>query len=166
MLSDGSVTFEEVEQAIALTVACVEDRGYSVETIPAAGLRHTDYRVFAGDADGVPDSETVGAAQRDAADCSAEFLTPVTDARTAQEDEPSTQQLSSLYDWLEECVESGGVGGRELPSSGTFRLYENAPERSIVVSEEEFETYAGCASQAEEDLGLQAPPPDGWMAIQ
>jgi hypothetical protein len=91
--------------------------------------------------------------------CKQEHLNAVAGAWYAAQPEPTTADISAMYDDILHCVSQGGA--REEQSVGMLALvhYPNAPERIPSISGADYAAYGECALREQSETGWLAPMP-------
>lgn len=151
---DSDLVFELGQYA-----ACGEAAGYTAAVLPGAGLRLPKVSFRINDADGVPDDETVHAANRALGRCSERYLSALSDFWVATRSAPSAEAIADVYARMEACLDGPLPTG--APRAGEKWAYDFAryEQGGIHVEAGQLQHYGACALAVEADTGLPAPPP-------
>jgi hypothetical protein len=153
-LSDGEVTFEEYETAIAETIACAEAAGVDLEVEPAVGQRPTRIG-FKGETVDEMDAQNAKVEQ-----CKDDHLREVETTWSLQNAHASDDEVQAAFGAVTECMLANGASGPEL-EDGFFSLDDYNHVATANQRGEEFPAvfheYRRCKATATEATGYPMP---------
>jgi hypothetical protein len=162
-LSLPSVTYEEVEAAMAAYLECADANGYITHPWPGEGLRLTrPFLTIPGTADLEEEEqgEAVRAAHKTLTECQREYLDDALTAWNAQMI-PSDEERLEIFAFMERCIQEGGRPGTERPAGMGYSGYTSGPQLDFLIRADQLAMWADCAWALETETGFRAPPPPG-----
>jgi hypothetical protein len=159
-----TVTYEEVEGAIAAYLICAEENGYIPHPWPGEGLRLTRPFLTIPDTAGLEEEEqgeAVRAAHKTLTECRRQYLSDAQTAWNAQM-EPTDEERLEIFAFMRQCVAEGGRPGTERPAGmGYSGGYTSGPQLDYLIRADQLAMWADCAWALETETGFRAPPPPG-----
>jgi hypothetical protein len=154
-----TVTYEEVEGAIAAYLICAEENGYIPHPWPGEGLRLTRPVVEipnTADLEDEEQGEAVQAAHKTLTECQREHLDDALTAWNAQM-EPTEAERLEVFEFMRSCVAAGGRPGTERPGGLGFATYISGPQLDFTIRGDQLQMWGDCAWALEAATGFRAP---------
>ncbi|MGK2966173.1 MAG: hypothetical protein ACSLFM_11300 [Tepidiformaceae bacterium] len=156
-MSDGVVTLAEYESAIQSFYACVSAAGIEPESEPSAGLRPSTFGYRVGDADGVPDAETVRAAMASIGECRFAHVEDLSVAWAGQQANMPQSVIAESLTHLNECLAGHGLTERFDDRDRLQRAVSDARGAERATHLAFHRAYQSCRTTVYEAVGYELP---------